>query len=83
MALDFTPLRKVLQLEHKKGYSNSAVFGGLDKFLAKWTAQAEPYITDSTLLKRFKKLRSINYTSLDEKQRRRQVEYILAFIKDI
>ncbi|MFC1847148.1 ATP-dependent DNA helicase RecG, partial [Chloroflexota bacterium] len=83
MALDFTPLRKVLQLEHKKGYSDSAVFGGLDRFLSRWSAQSEPYITNLTLLKRFKKLNNISYASLDEKQRLRQVENILAFIEDI
>jgi ATP-dependent DNA helicase RecG len=30
-------LRKVLDLEKSKGYNNTAVFGGLDKFLERWT----------------------------------------------
>ena len=83
MPIDFTPLRKVLKLEHDKNYADSAVFGGLDRFLARWSSQFEPHISNPTLLKRFKKLGNINYASLDEKQRRRQVENILAFIEDI
>ena len=83
MPIDFTPLRKILKLEQEKGYSNGAVFGGLDRFLAKWSAQSEPHITNPVLLKRFKKLNSINYASLDEKQRRKQVENIHDFVDDI
>ena len=83
MPIDFTPLRKILKLEQEKGYSNGAVFGGLDKFLAKWAAQSEQYITNPALLKRFKKLNSLNYAALDEKQRRKQMENILAFVDDI
>ena len=64
MPIDFTPLRKVLELEHRKDYSDSVVFGGLDRFLAKWGARVEGAITDSALLKRFNKLRKINYRKL-------------------
>ncbi len=80
MQIDFSPLRKVLELEHNKGYSDSAVFGGLDRFLAKWTSQNEGKITDPALLKRFKKLPDISYSSLDKQQRKQQVKNILGFI---
>ena len=79
MQIDFTPLRKVLELERKKYYSDSAVFGGLDRFLAKWVSQTEGKITDPTLLKRFKKLPDISYSSLDKQQREKQIENILSF----
>ena len=79
MPIDFTPLRKVLNLEHDKNYADSAVFGGLDRFLTRWSSQFKPHISNPNMLKRFKKLSSINYASLDEKQRQRQVENILAF----
>ncbi len=84
MPIDFTPLRKVLELEYKKNYSDSAVFGGLDRFLAKWVAQAEATITDPNLLKRFSKLRlhKINYASLNEQQRRQKIDDILSFISE-
>ncbi|UCG54411.1 MAG: ATP-dependent DNA helicase RecG [Dehalococcoidia bacterium] len=80
MPIDFSPLRKILQLEQKKGYSNSAVFGGLDGFLAKWTSQNKGKVTDLTLLKTFSKLPTINYSSLNTKQRRQQIENIIRFI---
>ena len=34
--IDFSSLRKILELEQKKGYSDAAVFGGLDKFIRLW-----------------------------------------------
>ncbi len=83
MPIDFTPLRKVLKLEHVRNYTDSAVFGGLDRFLARWVSQSEHYINDAALLKRFKKLQTIDYAALDEEQRRLQVKSILAFIKGI
>jgi ATP-dependent DNA helicase RecG len=82
LPIDFTPLRKVLELEHKKGYSDSAVIGGLDRLLAKWAAQAEGAITDASLLKSFHKLQlhKTSYASLDKQQRRQRVEAILDFL---
>jgi len=59
LPIDFTPLRKVLELEHKKDYSDSAVIGGLDRFLAKWVTQAEGSITEPKLLNRFYKLNAV------------------------
>jgi len=83
LPIDVTPLRKILELERKKDYSDSAVFGGLDRFLIKWTAKTEGAITDAALLKRFRKLPKINYAALDKEQRRQQVEYILRFIAEL
>ena len=34
--IDIDSLRKILELEQKKGYSDSAVIGGLDKFIRQW-----------------------------------------------
>ncbi len=83
MPIDFTSLRKVLKLEHKKEYADSAVFGGLDRFLIQWTAQNEGNITDPTLLKRFKKLTGIGYSSLGIQQRKQQIKNILSFIAEL
>ena len=30
-------LKKILTLEQQKGYNDTAVVGGLDRFLARWT----------------------------------------------
>lgn len=83
MPIDFTLLHKVLQLEHKKDYSDSVVFGGLDRFLAQWTAQNEGNIADPVLLKRFQKLTDIGYSSLNTRQRKQQVKNILSFINEL
>ncbi len=84
MPIDFTPLRKVLELEHKKDYSDSAVIGGLDRFLAKWVAQAEGTITEPKLLNSFYKLNlnKIKYASLNREQRRQRVKDILSFLAE-
>jgi len=84
LPIDFTPLRKVLELEHKKDYSDSAVIGGLDKFLAKWVAQAEGTITEPKLLNSFYKLNlnKIKYASLNREQRRQRVKDILSFLAE-
>ena len=34
--IDIDSLRKILELEQKKGYSDSTVIGGLDKFIRQW-----------------------------------------------
>ena len=82
MPIDSTPLRKVLELECKKGYSDSAVIGGLDRFLTRWAEQAEGVITIPNLLKCFKELRlhKTSYASLNHQQRRQQVDDILGFL---
>ena len=84
MATVFTPLYRVLQLEHQKGYVDSAVFGGLDRFLARWAAQAEGAITDPGLLKRFHALRLSNsgYALLSVKQRQQWVRDTLSFLSE-
>ena len=44
-------LRKILELEHGKGYTDSAVFGGLDRFLHNWADQAVGVITTRNIFK--------------------------------
>jgi len=43
---DIAPLRKILELERNKGYVDSAVIGGLDRFLHRWSGQAIESITN-------------------------------------
>ena len=40
--IDIDSLRKILELEQKKGYSDSAVIGGLDKFMRQWADKDNP-----------------------------------------
>jgi ATP-dependent DNA helicase RecG len=83
--IDNTPLRKILELEQKKGYSNSTVFGGLDKFIRQWAEKTIETITDRSLLAKFQKLhlRTSKYASLTLKQRQEWVKNIIDFAAEL
>ena len=78
---DVDSLRKILELEQKKGYSDSTVIGGLDKFLRQWAEKAIQGITDRSQLAKFQKLhlRESNYASLAIKERQEWIKNILQF----
>ncbi len=76
-------LRKILDLEEKKGYTDSAVFGGLDRFLQNWSGQAAASIISPHLLKRFRQLFNSSYASLTKERRREWVNSVLDFLADI
>ena len=82
MLINAEPLRKILDLEQKRGYVDSAVFGGLDKFLRNWSGQAVESITGPHLLKRFRQLFNISYASLTKEQRREWVNGVLDFLAE-
>ena len=79
--MDIADLQKVLELEQKKGYADSAVIGGLDRFLSRWSAQAAESISDPRKLVRFQKLNLSNagYAALSRPRRKELVDSILAF----
>ena len=79
------PLRKILELEDKKGYVDSAVIGGLDRFLSNWAGQAVESITNPKLAKRFKALHLVNpnYASLTKEQRKQWVTDVLDFLAEV
>jgi ATP-dependent DNA helicase RecG len=85
LAVDTKALRKILELEHQKGYLNSAVIGGLDKFLHRWAAQAIDSITNPQLQAQFHSLRLINssYDSLTEAQRKEWLKEVLTFLAEL
>jgi len=82
--LDVEPLRKILELEHKKGYADSAVIGGLDKFLRNWAGQAVELVPGPQQLNRFHELHLVNpgYASLTRQQRRQWVSSVLGFLAE-
>lgn len=84
MPIDAEPLRKILEFERTKGYDNSAVFGGLDKFLAIWATKAAGSLASTKLLARFRKLRlpNSNYASLNSIERSNWVAEVLTFLDD-
>ncbi|MFC1939898.1 OB-fold nucleic acid binding domain-containing protein, partial [Chloroflexota bacterium] len=85
MPVNVESLRKILELEEQKGYSDSAVIGGLDRFLRNWSGQAIKSITTPQLLKRFNKLHLVNsnYASLTREQRKEWVNDVLGFLSGL
>ncbi len=73
-------LRKVLSLEEKRGYNDTAVFGGLDKFLRNWSGPAAEALPVASLVKRFRQLFSLNYASMDAEKRRAWARDVLSFL---
>ena len=85
MSLDAESLRKILELESSKGYEDSAVIGGLDKFLRNWSGRAAESITSPKALKRFKKLdiAQAGYSSLSREQRKVFIDDIFLFLSEL
>jgi ATP-dependent DNA helicase RecG len=83
--IDFSSLRKILELEQKKGYSDSTVFGGLDKFIRQWSEKTIAAITDRALMSKLQKLhlRDSKYASLTPKQRQEWIKQILDFATEL
>ena len=79
------PLRKILELEHSRGYSDTAVIGGLDRFLCNWSGPVMASITSRSTLKTFRKLGldSPSYASLTNEQRQQWAEKVLSFITEL
>ena len=85
MAVDIGSLRKILELEQQKGYPDSAVIGGLDRFLYRWIGQAAGSLNSPKLLTRSSELNLVNpgYASLSQGQRARWVEGVLSFLAEL
>jgi ATP-dependent DNA helicase RecG len=83
--INVEPLRKVLELERDKGCTDTAVIGGLDKFLRRWAAQAMASITSPRLLAQFRKLRldDAKYASLSQEQRTKWLADVFAFLDSL
>jgi len=83
--MDFGPLHKILELEHSKGYTNTAVIGGLDRFLQNWSGPVMASISNRRLLSRFRKLglTSPNYASLTPEQRHQWVVDVLNLLEEV
>ena len=85
MAIDTASLRKVLELEQKKGCANTAVIGGLDSFMRGWVDRAAGAITNRPLLARLKKLKppGAGYAQMSTGQRQEFVKNVFAFISEL
>ncbi len=83
MSINVESLRKILELEHKKGYADTAVIGGLDRFLRNWARQATESITSPRRLNYFRRLVvNSNYASLTKQQRKEWLNDMLGFLSE-
>jgi ATP-dependent DNA helicase RecG len=76
-------LRSVLELERRKGYSDRAVIGGLDKYLHSQAGQIRQSINDQQLLRGFDglNLARSDYGSYDVDERKRWIADIFAWLE--
>jgi ATP-dependent DNA helicase RecG len=84
LPLDSSRLREVLEQERKLKYTNKAVFGGLDLFLANWFGQAISQTKHSVRLKTLNKLHppAFNYGSMVTEERKNWIERVFVYISD-
>jgi ATP-dependent DNA helicase RecG len=85
LTLDFSAIRKILDLEYKKGYPDSTVIGGLDKFLQLWSVQVKNSLSDSGLMSRFSRICSSGpgYASMNKVQRKSWAAELLALLDEL
>jgi ATP-dependent DNA helicase RecG len=76
-------LRKVLELEKQHNYNDTAVFGGLDKFIYNWSASAVETVKSPRLLGRFQKLFKAGYAAMSIEQRAAWAQEVLQFLVDL
>ncbi|MFC1946214.1 ATP-dependent DNA helicase RecG [Chloroflexota bacterium] len=72
LSLDAEPLRKILNLEEARGFNDSAVIGGLDRFLRNWASQAVGVLPTPELLRQLRRLglESGRYAGINPQERR-------------
>jgi ATP-dependent DNA helicase RecG len=76
-------LRKVLDLEKQRNYNDTAVFGGLDKFLLNWSTGVIESVKTPKLLGRFNKLFKVDYASMSAEQRTDWIRDVFKFLDDL
>jgi ATP-dependent DNA helicase RecG len=85
LPLDTKRLRQILELEHKRGYNNTAVIGGLDRFLTGWADSNLTLILTPVLLRCLRKFwpKSFSYAALSTQERCAWGDQFIAFITEI
>jgi ATP-dependent DNA helicase RecG len=80
--MDSSAIRKVLDLEEKKGYNDTAVIGGLDKFLRNWSVTAGESLPSPRQVKRFQQLFTSAYSTMTPEERQTWVETVIDFLDE-
>lgn len=82
---DIDSLRKVLELECQKGYTDKAVIGGLDKYLHKQAEQIRQSVHNPQLSKSFDELNlaNSNYGSYGMDERKRWIANVFGWLDEL
>ena len=80
--MDTSSLRKVLDLEHRKGYADTAVIGGLDRFMRNWV-QTAASTANKKALTRLKALANPGYSRMTVPQRVDWAHSVLALVVEL
>jgi ATP-dependent DNA helicase RecG len=85
LPIEIGPLNKILDLEQKKGYTNSAVIGGLDKFITLQSVKIINSISDQNIKKRFSSLCPPipDYASMNKQQRKVWADKLMEFLDQV
>jgi ATP-dependent DNA helicase RecG len=79
--IDSKSIRKVLALEASRGYDNSAVIGGLDRFVKNWATKVAQFIADRRILSDFEHIfYKTYYHDLDSTERKKWIERATQFL---
>lgn len=85
MSITFGPLRKIIELETKKGYQDKAVIGGLDKFFNLWLAQVMEQVADFDWREKLTAIRlpEQGYNSLNLNSRKKWANKVLQLLGEL
>lgn len=83
--IELEPLRTILNLESQRGYTDTAVIGGLDRYITNWYYKARDKITFPQELAYFNdpKYDAFFYASLDIEQRKAWISGILIWVDQV
>jgi len=77
------PLRKILELERRRDFADTSVFGGLDKFISNWSGQAISAAKNPELLKKFRQFFDVSYAAMEAEKRRQWTDDILNLLDEL
>lgn len=81
--LDIGPLRKILELEKSKGCTDTAVIGGLDRYLQQCIKDAQRGRNAASPQLHSVQLPNTSYATLTQEQRKQWVQGVLAQIAEV
>lgn len=83
MAVDFSLITKILKLEEERGFTDTAVIGGLDQFLKRWASKVAPQFASPEDLSEFTKLIQSGYASMAPRERHNWSLKVSSFISRV